>query len=1192
MRQSFLLVTIAAFGLQVALADEPQPDAKKPPYERLLQGDDATQATELNEKIEKAGQDDQFDMVISLNQELLALRTKIQGADHWETVNERWTLDGRRKLAALSGVMRSAWRKARQGVVEAQEWEAKRRYPEAEPLWKEYHRSCVQVFGENHTETADAAGGVAFNLFFQEKYGEAQPFFRTNLDLRLKLVGEKHPETATAFGGLALNLNARGNYDEAQSLYEKALDICREQLGEKNPGTNASYNNLAMNLNNQGKYAEAQPILQKILDVNLALLGEKHPDTATSYNNLALNLRVQGKPAQAEPLYKKALELRRELFGEKSPLTAQSYNNLAASVNAQGNYRDAQPLYQRSLELRRELLGDMHTDTASTYHNLAYNLELQGRNAEAQTLYQRALELQRELLGESHPETAQTYNGLANNLGEQGKYAEAQPLHEKALEYNRKSLGEKHPATVRVYNDLAHNLFLQEKYEDAEPLFKTAIDLSLEKNADTAATIMNFANNLSAQKKYAEAEPFFDRSFEMLRAVLGVKHPQVAAYHHNVSTCFIGQGRFADAQRHIDAALELNREILGENHPHTSLGYADLGVILTAQKKYVEALPHLMRAATTYEASRLSVASRGLERAVFGAKRSPYQLQAATFAQLRSPAAAWVAAETDLARGLSDETAALRGTALTPEEQNRQVALSTRLSQLQPRILQIVSSHAPSESEKREVVALRAERTALESDLAELSASLSQREVAGLAQVQSAIPADAAVILWLDLSDRGGVFNEHWGCVVRHTGEPKWERLPGSGLDGNWIDDDSDLPGQLLATIASKTSDLAALETAAHELSNQRLAPLTRHLEGVTTLYIAAVNRMAGVPIEVLTRDFTISYIPSGTFLARLSQRDPASKAGLLALGDPEFKRPGEELKTKPSVDLPSGGLLITMVVPRGAAAKAELKPGDVLVRYGDTELNSVEQLTAAIQAGTTAKEVPISVWREGEKEPFARSVPPGRLGVGLNREPARDAIASRRQTDAILASLRGGDWKELPGTRAEITQLSKLFGDETTALLDSQASEQALDELRRRGDLSQFRYLHFATHGATNDVRAFESVLILAQDTLPADPLLERVDPGFQAADLGVPEVGVLAVVLQCLKSLFELLAQAGIRFGAVERGPVDPGLAGQGGDVAPAAGWDVPAEQLVDDVADASFGVAALLGVESHLTPPARDR
>jgi CHAT domain-containing protein len=135
------------------------------------------------------------------------------------------------------------------------------------------------------------------------------------------------------------------------------------------------------------------------------------------------------------------------------------------------------------------------------------------------------------------------------------------------------------------------------------------------------------------------------------------------------------------------------------------------------------------------------------------------------------------------------------------------------------------------------------------------------------------------------------------------------------------------------------------------------------------------------------------------------------------------------------------------------------------------------------------------------------RNVAPGRLGVGLNREPAREAIANRRQTDALLDSLRGGDRNDLPGTRAEVTQIARLFGDQATTRLDSAASEQALDDLREKGDLSQFRYLHFATHGEANNVKAFESVLILAKDTLPADPL-PRAGKSFINGQLSANEV------------------------------------------------------------------------------------
>ena len=55
-------------------------------------------------------------------------------------------------------------------------------------------------------------------------------------------------------------------------------------------------------------------------------------------------------------------------------------------------------------------------------------------------------------------------------------------------------------------------------------------------------------------------------------------------------------------------------------------------------------------------------------------------------------------------------------------------------------------------------------------------------------------------------------------------------------------------------------------------------------------------------------------------------------------------------------------------------------------------------------------------------------------------------------------------------------------------------------------------------------------------------EALAERVDVGLQVDDLGV--AGVVASLAAGGKPLLELLTQAGIGLGAVERGPVDTGF------------------------------------------------
>ena len=54
------------------------------------------------------------------------------------------------------------------------------------------------------------------------------------------------------------------------------------------------------------------------------------------------------------------------------------------------------------------------------------------------------------------------------------------------------------------------------------------------------------------------------------------------------------------------------------------------------------------------------------------------------------------------------------------------------------------------------------------------------------------------------------------------------------------------------------------------------------------------------------------------------------------------------------------------------AVARVALRSGDVLVSYAGVELNSVDKRPEAIKAKADAKEVTITVWREGGEKPFA----------------------------------------------------------------------------------------------------------------------------------------------------------------------------------------------------------------------------
>ncbi len=955
-----------------------------------------------------------------------------------------------------------------------------------------------------------------------DDYSEAIKLGEAMLALRVRVQGEHHYEAMNAKQTLvalrnvaaldpemrkgwrlamrsqveAADLESKVQYAAAIPIRQTILDLCREVLGEEHPDTAKSYNNLAFNLNSQGKAAEATPLYQKALEIRRKVLGEEHPATADSYNNLGVNLLDQGKAAEATPLFQKDLDIRRKVLGEEHPATATSYNNLAANLDAQGKAAEAAPLYQRALDILRKVLGEEHPTTAKSYNNLAANLLDQGKAAEAAPLFQKALDIQRKVFGEEHPDTATSYNNLAMILNSQGKAAEATPLYQTALAVYRKAFGEDHPATATSYHNLAANLDAQGKSAEAAPLHQKAFDIRRkvfgEEHPETANSYDKLAMILNSQGKSAEAAPLQQKALDIRRKVLGEEHPATATSYNNLAMILDSQGKSAEATPLFQKDLDIRRKVLGEEHPYTASSYNNLAASLIGQGNVAEAETVLQRALFAYEASRLSRA-KGIDRSVLVGFNP--RLLLAVLEQSRAPNDAWMNLETTLARAMLDEQSQGKN-ALTPQEAADVERLRDQIGAVQPQILMLVTKQDRSAEETSRLEQLLSERRTAEEDLARIAVTASTREVADGDAIRAALPRDAAMLLWVDVSDISGAVQEHWACVVHPEGEAKWERLPGTGDDGKWSQDDSASPGKLRAALQSRISASREIDSLSARLRAQRIAPVEKHLAAVKTLYVVPVNDMAGIPVELIAPEFQVEYVTSGTAIAQAAARPKYSgKGSLLAMGDPVF--PSANPTKEPL--LPPNGILVAHVVP-GGAAENKVLDGDVLVSYGDVELNDLETLSKTIAAKAEEKTIPVKIWRVTEAgQAITKTVDlaPGRLGANLAKEPARELLAKRHQSEMLLAaSSRSGridettgekrPWKELPGAAVELDRLQKKFGDQATIFTRSLASEQTLEELKTAGRLKDYRYLHFATHGLANNDKAFESFLVLAQDKLP----------------------------------------------------------------------------------------------------------
>jgi CHAT domain-containing protein/tetratricopeptide (TPR) repeat protein len=714
-------------------------------------------------------------------------------------------------------------------------------------------------------------------------------------------------------------------------------------------------------------------------------------------------------------------------------------------------------------------LSDDHPDTAQSYSNLAANLNAQGKYAAAQLLWVKALEIDRRLLSDDHPTTATSYSNLAANLNAQGKYAQAQPLLEKALEIRRRLLSDDHPDSARSYDNVAANLRYQGKYAQAQPLHEKALEIDRRLLSDdhptTAASYSNLAYNLNAQGKYAQAQPLFEK------------------------------------------ALEIYRRLLSDDHPDSVLSYNYLARNLNAQGKYAEARDQLIRAAQSFRTSRVSAAFTGLDRATATTRVDPLWPLAAVLARLGQPAEAWQALEEGLGRGLLDELDARRDRRLSFTERDRLRDLTAALERLD-RLVETTPQGLDQAERAKRFEDLKRQRELASIALGEFQAKLVHDHgplagrVAKLNEIQAALPADAALVSWVDIPPVGPKAadpdGEHWGVVVRSRGIPTWVPLAGTGPEGLWTKDDTGLAGRVRAGLRRRHgAGSAELWTLVAKLRIQRLEPLAKALaatpDGLLTarrLIVLPSQVMAGLPVEALlapedTR--TVSYALSATVLKYLREQPrPDRQAGLLALGDPVYQRP--EKSSGPQLP-PDHGLLVNVVAPGSNAAAHGLKPGDVLLAYNGTALRQREDLKALPEPG---QPVPVELWRDGRSS--RRDLARGKLGVVLDPRPAPEAIAANRAINQVLVAARGGseEFAPLPGTRYEVEALARLFQADhrpTRTLLATGASEPALDRLAGSGELGRFGFVHLATHGVIDEDVPTRSAVILTQTGLP-DPL------------------------------------------------------------------------------------------------------
>ncbi len=572
-----------------------RPQASALPWQRCLGGEDEARVAALERRIVELRTQGMYGEAIPLAEEVVGIRARAQGDDHWQVLDAHRLVATLRLIAAMPAGAQAELAEADRADEEFESLYGQTKYREALGTTQRQLGRRKRWLGDQHTDVAKSLYQMAVALRANGQYPAAGSVLGEALGIQRKLLGDEHPDISATLNELAIVARGQGDFAQAQERMREVLAMDRKLLGDEHRDVATDLNNLGMLLLDTGDYRGAEALLSETLRTRRKLFPDGHKDLATSISNLAGVFEKLGDFTKAESLQREALAMRRRLHGDLHADVATGLNNLGLVLLAQGKYAEAEDLLVRALATRREVLGDEHPDLAKSLHNLGLLRRDTGEYVEAERLFREAQAMTRKLLGDDHPNMVNILGSLGLLLEDQGDYATAEPLLREALVIARRVYGDESAAVATSLSELAGLLQHKGDYVAAEPLYREALEMQRKKlgtgHSLVGATLNNLAGLLEAEGNHEAAETTYKEALEIARRAFGAEHNYVANTLNNLAGVLHGRGDYEGAEPLFREALDMHRRLLGGGHPAVATDLQNLANLLRAKGAAAAAEP-------------------------------------------------------------------------------------------------------------------------------------------------------------------------------------------------------------------------------------------------------------------------------------------------------------------------------------------------------------------------------------------------------------------------------------------------------------------------------------------------------------------------------------------------------------------------------------------------------------------------
>jgi CHAT domain-containing protein/tetratricopeptide (TPR) repeat protein len=834
-----------------------------------------------------------------------------------------------------------------------------------------------------------------------------------------------------------LRLRDRGTSDALQSAiadYKRALELWPADDATGRADTLVA---MALAYYDRGDNQESLDVASQALAAFRALGDQRGEGAALDVMGEAAD--AMGDERGALSHYQQALTLRKAVGDRLAE--AETLNNIGVAYDSLGEKRHALQYFEESLALKHALHLPQREGTS--LNNVGWVLFTLGDMQAALARYREALPLRKaegDLNGQSV--TLTNIGSVYLTLGDA----------KTAMEYYAQALRLADRVGNNVWagtltNNMGFALFGSGDVRNAIVSYKTSLDLrrAAHDRAGEAVTLNNLARTYGELGDVDQEQDHYTRALEMIRSVGDQRWE--ANILNNIGRSLLTRGESAEAATRFEEAVRLARTV-GDLRAEAVAMFggarvaAERGDLTEAQSKVEPVLPLV-------ESLRSRVASPNLRASYFATLREPYDFSVDAFMRMheQNPTKGFDKAALELVergRGrmlleaLGESRAAVRAGAdpqlLEQERSLRELIEGKRDVQ----VTLLGGPHADAEvlAIKQELDELLIRQHELEAEIQSTSphyAALTQPPVLDTGEIQRLLDQDTLLLsfalgdprsyVWAVTRDRVSSIRLSRQQDINEAAR----RVYGLLTEGNRM------PGEATGQWQRRweRAEAAYPEAAAH----------------LSQLILGPVAGLLGNKRLVIVSDGALHYVPFGAL------PDPQVAKGVAAADSSAHQLP--LIATHEIVRLPSASVLAVL---RREASQHQAAPNGVAVLADPVFERHDPRVTGA--------SAPMP--RGRERSPSSPRV------------PSDDASRERLQRSAaeMGPTPNGLRFRRLPFTRMEAKAILDLVPPGTSRMaFDFEASRAtALDS-----SLSQYRIVHFATHGLVTNEHPELSGLVLS---------------------------------------------------------------------------------------------------------------